>query len=445
MTNSLLIYDYIFPSLPSNWKIEPFNNWVDFQEGPGILAKDFKEKGIPLLRLKSINNRIASLNGCNFLDPNKVKTKWDHFRLKEGDLLLSSSASLGRVSEVDAQTTGSIAYTGIIRMRPLKKGIEKGFIKYFLQSNFFKKQIKLSATGSVINHFGPMHLNQMSIVIPPIDDQKEIVDILGILDEKIQLNEKKNRTLEFTAKRLFKSWFIDFDPVREKKEKKPIGLSKEICDLFPDSFEDSELGKIPKGWQVKSLYEIAEFLNGLALQKYPAIQNQIKYPVLKIAQLREGSTKNQDEYSSMIPEKYIINNRDYIFAWSASLIAKFWIGGKAALNQHLFKVTSKKYSMWFIVGWIEKHLLEFTNIASSKATSMGHIKREDLKNALTVIPPKEILSISETIFEPIRERANICLLENNVLKELRDALVAKLIVGEIIISDIKKHINEDKI
>ena len=120
MTNSLLIYDYIFPSLPSNWKIEPFNNWVDFQEGPGILAKDFKEKGIPLLRLKSINNRIASLNGCNFLDPNKVKTKWDHFRLEEGDLLLSSSASLGRVSEVDAQTTGSIAYTGIIRMRPLK-------------------------------------------------------------------------------------------------------------------------------------------------------------------------------------------------------------------------------------------------------------------------------------------------------------------------------------
>jgi len=222
-------------------------------------------------------------------------------------------------------------------------------------------------------------------------------------------------------------------------------LSKEISDLFPDYFEDSELGKIPKGWQVKSLYEIADFLNGLALQKYPAIQNEIKYPALKIVQLREGSTKNQDEYSSMVPEKYIINNGDYIFAWSASLIAKFWLGGKAALNQHLFKVTSKKYSMWFIVGWIEKHLFEFANIASSKATSMGHIKREDLKNALTIIPSKEILSISETILKPIRERTNICLLENNILKEIRDSLIPKLISGEIIISDIKKLINEVKI
>ena len=254
----MLTMNKIFPTLPEGWKLEPFSDWVDFQEGPGIMAKDFCETGVPLLRLKSIDGDIADLDGCDFLDPIKVEKKWSHFKLKKEDLLLSSSASLGRVSEVDIKTVNSIAYTGIIRMRPAKKSIDKNFIKYFLQSNFFKKQIKLSATGSVINHFGPMHLRQMEIVIPPLKEQKVIINILEMIDKKIAVNNKTNQTLESFSMELFKSWFIDFNPIKAKAEGRSTGLSNQISDLLPNSLEVSELGRIPRGWNVQCLKNVVE-------------------------------------------------------------------------------------------------------------------------------------------------------------------------------------------
>ena len=288
----------------------------------------------------------------------------------------------------------------------------------------------------------PKDITDLEFKIPPISDQKLVADFIENLDDKIEHNQKINKTLEEIAKTLFKSWFIDFDPVRAKAEGRPTGLSKEISDLFPDSFEDSELGEIPKGWEVKALDEIAEFLNGLALQKYPEDAECPRYPVLKIAQLREGSTKSQDVFSSNIPDEYIVRNGDYIFSWSGSLLAKFWLGGDAALNQHLFKVTSENYPNWFFAGWVEKHLGMFSSIASSKATTMGHIKRGDLKDAKTVTPPIELISSFGECFSPLREKANLCFLENNNLADLRDTLLPKLISGEIKIPDSDSFIKQ---
>jgi type I restriction enzyme, S subunit len=125
-------------------------------------------------------------------------------------------------------------------------------------------------------------------------EQKAVAHILGTLDDKIELNRKTNETLEAMAKALFKSWFVDFDPVRAKVEGRSSGLPAEISDLFPDSFEDSELGEIPNGWEVKALDEIAHFLNGLALQKFPPEDGAVTLPVIKIAQLKKGdSTERQ--------------------------------------------------------------------------------------------------------------------------------------------------------
>src|SRR5690606_20155377 len=148
-------------------------------------------------------------------------------RLKEKDILLSTSGSLGRVSEVVAQQEGSICYTGIIRFRPRSDRILCSFIKYFLQSKQFKLQAESSASGSVLSHFGPTHLKKMSFPVPPIDYQKFIEGLISPIDDKIQLNHQINKTLEQMAQAIFKSWFVDFEPVKAKIAALEAGGSEE--------------------------------------------------------------------------------------------------------------------------------------------------------------------------------------------------------------------------
>ncbi len=177
-----------------------------------------------------------------------------------------------------------------------------------------------------------------------ISEQRAIAHVLGSLDDKIELNRRMNETLEGIARALFKSWFVDFDPVRAKAEGRDPGLPKPIADLFPDSFEDSELGEIPKGWEVKALDEVACFLNGLALQKYPPTANGW-LPVIKIAQLRAKSMSGADRASSELDTDYVVKDGDILFSWSGSLECALWAGGPGALNQHLFKVSSSNYEL----------------------------------------------------------------------------------------------------
>src|SRR6266851_2105109 len=129
-----LLFPELFQSCPEHWDVVRFDEAVDFQEGPGILAYDFHDSGVPLLRLSGVQRGVACLDGCNYLDPEKVTKKWNHFRLKRGDLVISTSASLGMVSEVRSDAEGAIPYTGLIRLRPRNDRVLAGFIKYFASS-----------------------------------------------------------------------------------------------------------------------------------------------------------------------------------------------------------------------------------------------------------------------------------------------------------------------
>ncbi|MEV6378109.1 restriction endonuclease subunit S [Streptomyces sp. NPDC051773] len=172
------------------WQTVPLPEVLDFQEGPGIMAKDFRAEGVPLLRLAGLKRNSALLMGCNFLDSKVVEKRWAHFRLREGDVLLSTSASLGEVAQVDASGVGAIAYTGIIRFRPKNSLVDPAFIQFMLTSPSFKHQIEAMGVGSVMKHFGPSHLRQMTVDVPPVPDQGAIAAVLGALDEKIAVNER---------------------------------------------------------------------------------------------------------------------------------------------------------------------------------------------------------------------------------------------------------------
>ena len=266
--------------------------------------------------------------------------------------------------------------------------------------------------------------------------QHLISHILGNLDDRIELNKRMSETLEAMAQTLFKSWFVDFDPIRAKMEgrwhrgKSLPGLSADLWDLLPDKLVDSEIGKIPKGWEIKSLDQIARFVNGLALQKHPPVDGK-SLPIIKIAQLRAGHTKNADLASADLMPEYIVEDGNILFSWSGSLECVLWAGGLGVLNQHLFKVIPKNYPTWLCYLAVHHHLNDFRQIASAKATTMGHIQRHHLSDAKLALAPENLLFEIDAIIQPIVKGIWLYLVQSKIIEALRDALLPKLLSGDL--------------
>jgi type I restriction enzyme S subunit len=164
--------------VPEHWVVVPLKVALSFQEGPGIMAADFRDTGVPLLRVSGVQGKWASLEGANYLDPEEVAKRWNHFRLNAGDILISASASLGSVCEVEGAAIGAIPYTGLIRLWPRQSVCTKQFAKAFLSSDSFLRQVDVSKSGATMQHFGPTHLRQMSIALPPLKEQDAIARVL---------------------------------------------------------------------------------------------------------------------------------------------------------------------------------------------------------------------------------------------------------------------------
>ena len=320
-------------------------------------------------------------------------------------------------------------------------------------------------TGSTMPKLTKGNLDRISLLTPPLPEQRTIAQILGTLDDKIELNHRMNKTLEDIAQALFKSWFVDFEPVKAKLAvlekggtadeaeraamrtiscKDEITLAKlendesevfvnlaQTAAQFPSAMQDSELGQIPEGWGIKPLDEVANFQNGLALQKFRPQNQEDRLPVVKIAQLRSGKTDSEEWSTANIRPECIIGDGDVIFSWSGSLMVKMWVGGRAALNQHLFKVTSINYPKWFYFYCVLSHLRDFQSIAAGKATTMGHIKRQHLSDALCVVPDINYLASVASFFAPILAAYVSTEIANRTLSTLRDSLLPKLISGEL--------------
>ncbi|MFA6413367.1 MAG: restriction endonuclease subunit S [Syntrophales bacterium] len=264
-------------------------------------------------------------------------------------------------------------------------------------------------------------LNAIEVRCPVPALQRRIAAILGCLDDKIDLLQKQNQTLEIIAQTLFKRWFVDFN--FSNVDGKPYHENG-------GKMVEGEFGEAPEGWRQMGLSGIAKFLNGLAMQKFP--QNSHEYlPVIKIRELNSGISDQTDKVGLSVPEEYVVQNGDILFSWSGSLELVIWNGGKGALNQHLFKVTSDEYPKWFYYFWIKHHLPNFRVIASGKATTMGHIQRHHLDEAIVNIPNQKILELSNTVFEPIFNKWNLNHLQIQSLAKLRDMLLPRLMTGNL--------------
>ncbi len=216
-----------------------------------------------------LNAGNVTTNGFNFSDCAFISAEKDSAlrkgKLSRNDIVLTTRGTVGNVAYFDK----SVPYdhirinSGMVIFRVQPKELWPRFLYLFLRSFIFRSQVESLRTGSAQPQLPIRDINQIKIPIPPLNDQQAIACILGALDDKIELNRRMNRTLEDMARAIFKSWFVDFDPVRAKAAgQQPPGLKPEIADLFPDSFEDSELGEIPKGWQIRPIGDVVRILGG---------------------------------------------------------------------------------------------------------------------------------------------------------------------------------------
>ena len=357
--------------------------------------------------------------------------------------IANSSARILPANTVCLSRTASVGYV-VVMGRPM--ATSQDFVNWVCSDNLDSQFLKYVLLGeqSVFLRFASGTTHQtiyfpeakaFHVCLPPILTQRAIAHILGTLDDKIELNRRMNETLEAMAQALFKSWFVDFDPVRAKMEGRHTGLPQDIADLFPDRLVDSELGEIPQGWKVIPLDAIARFQNGLALQRFRPAHNEARLPVVKIAQLRAGEANSGEWASATIRPECIIEDGDVLFSWSGSLLVKTWCGGRAALNQHLFKVTSGRHPKWFYLNSLLSHLPAFRRIAQDKATTMGHIRRHHLTDALCVVPPDAVIAGISDTFTCLLKRKVANELVSRTLVTLRDTLLPKLVSGEIRVGD----------
>jgi type I restriction enzyme S subunit len=256
-----------------------------------------------------------------------------------------------------------------------------------------------------------------------LSTQQKIAAVLSALDAKIELNQRINAELESMAKTLYDYWFVQFDFPNEKGKPYKSAGGKMV-------WNEELKREIPLGWEVGTLLDIADYMNGLPCQKFRPTGGEF-LRVIKIKEMHEGFSTETELVRPDIPEKAIIENGNVLFSWSASLEVMIWTGGKGALNQHIFKVTSDKYPKSFYYYQLINYLTHFKMMAENRKTTMGHITQEHLKQSRIVLPPVELTEKLEAIIAPIFEKIMVNRIESQTLTELRDWLLPLLMNGQV--------------
>jgi type I restriction enzyme S subunit len=366
---------------------------------------------------------------------------------KKGDLLFCVRGSTGRMNWADQDYAIG---RGLAAIRP-KDGSSYYFLRGSIQ--FFLKHLLSGATGSVFTSINKDQLHKMECFLPDEYNLKKINQVLGNISRKIELNQQMNETLEGIAKTLFKSWFIDFDPVRAKVEGMPTGLSKEISDLFPDSFEDSELGEIPTSWRCSSISSKYDFLSGFAFKSKDWIEEGV--PVVKIKSIDSGivdldsDTFVSEEFLST-KSSYILNEGDILIAMTGATIGKVGVvpisTKKSLLNQRVGKFIHRDNSKNFFLNCFVSSRIFLKNIENlATGSARDNISKDQILSIKTIIPTDDVYNKFGELTEDIRKKILIANNENKILEKLRDSLLPKLISGEIKISDAKSIVKEASI
>ena len=331
--------------------------------------------------------------------------------------------------------------TSVIRMRPnAPRELDRRFLRYFLSSSYFQSQINAFAAGSVQVNYGPTHLKKMWVILPPLSEQRDIGYILGTLDDKIELNRQMNETLEAMARALYKSWFVDFDPVRAKMEGRDTGLPDDLADLFPDRLVDSEMGKIPEGWRHGTLNDLAH-LNPESWSRRNA-PDRIRY--VDLANTKWGSINDIQEFpweAAPSRGRRVLRRGDTIVGTvrprngSFALIDRNGLTGSTAFAV-LRPATPTERELVWCTATSEGAIERLAHLADGGAYPAVRPKAVlDITVALPNVPVRLAFS---SLAAPLVNRLGATHRESRTLAALRDTLLPKLISGEIRVLDAER-------
>ena len=321
--------------------------------------------------------------------------------MPEHSVLFSSRAPIGYVAIAANELCTNQGFKSVVP----NERTDYLFLYYLLR--YYKDAIENLGSGTTFKEVSGSTMRNVKVKVPVLfSEQKKIASVLGAIDDKIEENERINNNLLQQAQAVFAKEFLSFDTT-------------------------------PEGWKESSLLGIADYLNGLAMQKFRPKDGENGLPVLKIKELRQGSCDASSELCSpSIKKEYIVHDGDVIFSWSGSLLVDFWCGGTCGLNQHLFKVTSTSFDKWFYFAWTDHHLQKFAAIAADMATTMGHIKREELAKAEVLVPPQAEYERIGGLLAPIYDLVVANRIENRKLATLRDELLPRLMSGDLDVSEV---------
>jgi len=403
-----------------DWR--PLGEICKFIDYRGKTPKKTK-KGIPLITAKIIKNGFIE-KFEEFIAEEDYES-WMRRGIPEyGAVVFTTEAPLGEVAQIKSSEKVALAQR-VITMMGIDQLLDNNYLKYALQFPPVKSDIQGRASGTTVQGIKSSELKKVKIPLPEYEVQVKIGEILGSLDDKIELNRRMNETLEQMAMALYKHWFVDFGPFQDGE------------------FMESEIGPIPINWELRSLYSLANYINGMAFKQRDLNDQKEGLPVIKISELNADSPKSAKYYAGPYQDKYFLNTGDVLFSWSATLDIYLWSHGPALLNQHIFNVKSNgsfsKSTLYFILKSV---INEFKEIAASRATTMGHIKKEHLEEKLIPYPPAEVRVKIESQFANYFDLMLSNLLEINTLAETRDYLLPRLLSGEIEVREAEEQVEE---
>lgn len=365
--------------------------------------------GIPFVTISNVNSSNQFDFKNTMFVPHEYYEKLDEKRKPRiNDILYSIVGSFG-IPVFIKESRPFVFQRHIAILRPDESRIHPRYLYYKMLSKDFYMKADAVAIGAAQRTISLASLRNMEISIPCIDSQKRIADILSAYDDLIENNQKQIKLLEEAAQRLYKQWFIDL--------------------RFPGHETTKIVDGIPQGWSVKTVDDIAEYINGYAFK--PSDWQTKGYPIIKIKEMNEGVTADTPRNSGeTISPKYVIGSGDIVFSWSATLAAIIWDGETGLLNQHLFKVIPHKdFSREFVLQTIKNTLEEFQNLTTG--STMKHIQRGKLKEVKVNTPTSNIMKEFEKITEPIRNQILNKKKQILDLIQSRDRLLPKLMNGEL--------------
>ena len=392
----------------TEWKTYKIGDIIDeIAMGPfgsNIKVDNFIDFGVPVLNGANLQGFKLKEESFNYVSSQKADSlgKANAYR---GDIVITHRGTLGQIVYIpnDSKFDRYIISQSQFRVSLNSQYVLPEYFVYYFHTRIGQHKMLMNASQVGVPALArpTSTFKEITIELPPLEEQRRIAGILGAIDDKIENNRRINSNLELQAQALFDEWFIT---------------------------NTSRLGVFSKAY----LTDIANYLNGLAMQRYRPLEGEIGIPVLKIKELGQGQCdSSSDLCSPSIEEKYIVRDGDIIFSWSGTLLVDIWCGGVCGLNQHLFKVTSDKYPQWFIYYWTKHHLAKFIRIAKDKAVTMGHIKRGDLEVSEVLIPDEKSFAEMDKMMSPIFKAIVVNRIENRRLATLRDTLLPKLRNGEI--------------